>query len=83
MRTIIRRRQPVVAVLVGAVAVGEVVVGVGGVEADDTFDHLGVVNLISTNFFVLHICTIVQTCTVPDLSGVVVICTISTNLYCY
>ena len=40
-RTIIRRRQPVVAVLVGAVAVGEVVVGVGGVDADDTFDQLG------------------------------------------
>ena len=42
MRTIIRRRQLVVAELVGAVAVGEELVGVGGVEADDTFDHLGV-----------------------------------------
>ena len=41
MRTIIRRRQLVVAVLVGAVAFGEVIVGVGGVEADDTFDQLG------------------------------------------
>ena len=83
MRTIICRRQPVVAVLVGAVAVGEVVVGVGGVDADDTFDQLKVVNLVSTNGFVLHICTMVQTCTVPDLSGAVVICTTSTNLYCY
>ena len=41
MRTIKRRRQPVVAVLVGAVAVGEVIVGVGGVDAHDTFDQLG------------------------------------------
>ena len=40
-RTIKRRRQLVVALLVGAVAVGEVVVGVGGVDADDTFDQLG------------------------------------------
>ena len=40
MRTIIRRRQLVVAELVGAVAVDEVLVGVGGVEADDTFDEL-------------------------------------------
>ena len=83
MRTIKRRRQLVVAELVGAVAVDEVLVGVGGVEADDTFDQLGVVNLVSTNGFVLHICTMVQTCTVTDLSGAVVICTISTNLYCY
>ena len=35
MRTIIRRRQLVVAELVGAVAVGEVLVGVGGVNAHD------------------------------------------------
>ena len=35
MRTIIRRRQPVVAILVGAVAFGEVIVGVGGVDAHD------------------------------------------------
>ena len=35
MRTIKRRRQLVVAELVGAVAVGEVVVGVGGVDAHD------------------------------------------------
>ena len=83
MRTIKRRRQLVVAELVGAVTVGEAYLGVGDAEADDTFDHLGVVNLVSTNCFVLHICTIVQTCTVTDLSGVVVICTISTNLYCY
>ena len=41
MRTIKRRRQLVVAVLVGAVAVGEVIVGVGDADADDTFDHLG------------------------------------------
>ena len=34
-RTIIRRRQPVVAILVGAVAFGEVIVGVGGVDAHD------------------------------------------------
>ena len=40
-RTIIRRRQLVVAELVGAVAFGEVIVGVGGVDADDTFDQLG------------------------------------------
>ena len=41
MRTIKRRRQLVVAELVGAVAFGEVIVGVGGVDADDTFDQLG------------------------------------------
>ena len=35
MRTIIRRRQLVVAELVGAVAVGEELVGVGGVDAHD------------------------------------------------
>ena len=40
MRTIKRRRQLVVAELVGAVAVGEVIVGVGGVDAHDTFDQL-------------------------------------------
>ena len=48
MRTIIRRRQLVVALLVGAVAVGEVIVGVGGVDADDTFDQLGV-EIVSIN----------------------------------
>ena len=41
MRTIKRRRQVVVAELVGAVAVDEVLLGVGDAEADDTFDHLG------------------------------------------
>ena len=41
MRTIKPRRQLVVAELVGAVAVGEVLAGVGGVDADDTFDQLG------------------------------------------
>ena len=41
MRTIKRRRQVVVAELVGAVAVDEEVVGVEDAEADDTFDHLG------------------------------------------
>ena len=41
MHTIKRRRQLVVAELVGAVAFGEVIVGVGGVDADDTFDQLG------------------------------------------
>ena len=35
MRTIKRRRQPVVALLVGAVAFREVIVGVGGVDAHD------------------------------------------------
>ena len=35
MRTIKRRRQVVVAELVGAVAVGEVFAGVGGVDAHD------------------------------------------------
>ena len=41
MRTIKSGGQRVLAQLVEAVAVDEVLLGVGDAEADDTFDHLG------------------------------------------
>ena len=48
MYTIKSGGQRVLALLVGAVAFGEVIVGVGGVDADDTFDQLGV-EIVSIN----------------------------------